>query len=170
MFYYANIKNSLGAIPIIASEKEIVWVGVPGTHIDEGRKWLAKRINGIFKMKNKENTILQQAKEELSEYFKGENVRFSGPFHLDGTPFQQAVWKEMQTVPYGETLSYGEVAKRVGKPAASRAVGGACRANPIAIFIPCHRIVGSDGSLTGYAGPSQTGLKKTLLAIEGKHV
>ncbi len=169
-FYYTSIETSLGLTPVIASEKEIVWAGVPGTHIDEGRKWLAKSLNTIFKMKNKENTILQQAKQELSEYFKGRNVTFSGPFHLEGTPFQRSVWKEMQAIPYGKTLSYGDVARKIGKPAASRAVGGACRANPIAVFIPCHRIVGSDGSLTGYAGPSKTSIKKTLLAIESNHV
>ena len=84
-----------------------------------------------------------------------------------GTPFQRHVWRVLQRIPYGETLSYGEVARRIGQPGAARAVGAAARSNPIAIIIPCHRVVGSDGSLTGYAGGLQR--KAGLLALEQAH-
>lgn len=169
-YFWIMVSTSLGDVPVIASEKEITWTGVIGTSIDEGRKWLGKRINGLFRFSNQETLLLKKTKMELIEYCNGKKIQFTGPFHLEGTPFQVSVWKEMLAIPYGKTRSYGEVAKRLGRAAASRAVGGACRANPIAILIPCHRIVGSDGSLTGYAGPTRTDLKKTLLEIESKQV
>lgn len=169
-YYWTTISTPLGELPIIASEKEIVWTGIPGSAIDDGRSWLARHNNKMFRFVKEENKILQQARKEVEDYFAGKNIQFSGPFHMEGTSFQQAVWKEMLAIPYGQTRSYGEVAKRLGRPAASRAVGGACRANPIAVLIPCHRIVGSNGSLTGYAGPTNTALKKTLLEIESKHI
>jgi methylated-DNA-[protein]-cysteine S-methyltransferase len=102
--------------------------------------------------------------EQLAEYFEGKRTRFDLPLDVDGTPFQKAVWNELQRIPYGETRSYGEIAKAVGKPGAARAVGMANHDNPIAVVIPCHRVVGRDGSLTGYAGGLH--LKAQLLSIE----
>lgn len=165
-FYWTSLQTPMGNVLLIASEKEIIWTGVPGSTLDEGRSWLVKHNDTMFRLVHQENRILARAVKELKDYFDGKNVQFSGPFHLEGTSFQQQVWHEMMQIPYGKTRSYGEVAKRVGRPAASRAVGGACRANPIAILVPCHRIVGSTGALTGYAGPSNTAMKKTLLDIE----
>ena len=89
---------------------------------------------------------------QLDEYFAGERQEFDVPVQLGGTPFQQRVWQELTKIPFGQTISYGELARRVGKPSASRAVGAANGRNPVSILVPCHRVVGSAGSLTGYGG------------------
>ncbi|HEX6122593.1 MAG TPA: methylated-DNA--[protein]-cysteine S-methyltransferase [Ktedonobacterales bacterium] len=107
---------------------------------------------------------LRQALDELAEYFAGERRAFSVVLDLTGPAFFQQVWAEVARVPYGETRSYGEIARAVGAPEASRAVGAANGANPVAPFVPCHRIVGSDGRLTGY-GPGLP-LKQRLLVME----
>ena len=106
------------------------------------------------------------AVRELTEYFEGMRKIFSVPLDPAGTCFQHSVWDELLKVPYGQTASYGEIAKRIGKPGASRAVGGANRRNPVSIIIPCHRILGSDGSLTGYGGPHGIEYKRRLLEFE----
>ncbi len=90
--------------------------------------------------------------DQLEEYFAGERRAFDLEFDLEGTPFQQIVWRTLATIPFGESISYGELARRVGRPSAVRAVGGANARNPISIVVPCHRVVGADGRLTGYAG------------------
>ncbi len=108
---------------------------------------------------------MQQAADELRRYFAGERVQFSCPLDLHGTPFQLMVWRELQQIPYGETRSYGEIAQAIGRPTASRAVGAANGANPVAIIVPCHRVIGSKGSLTGYGGGLPT--KAWLLSLEG---
>ena len=100
---------------------------------------------------------------QLQEYFQGQRTTFDLPLDPDGTPFQRAVWSELQRIPYGETRSYSDIARQLAKPGASRAVGMANHHNPIAIVIPCHRVVGQDGSLTGYAGGID--LKQKLLSI-----
>lgn len=165
-YYWISVKTPYGDIYVIASEKEIVWASIPGGNLDDGRNWLAKHNDSMFRFVHGENAVLERTAKELKEYFNGKNIRFTGPFYMEGTAFQKKVWKEMIAIPYGETRSYGEVATRVGSPHASRAVGGACRANPIAVLVPCHRIVGSTGTLTGYAGPLNTALKMQLLEME----
>jgi methylated-DNA-[protein]-cysteine S-methyltransferase len=102
--------------------------------------------------------------EQLRDYFRGKRDRFDFPLDLEGTPFQVAVWRELLKIPYGETRSYGEIAKKVGKPGAARAVGMASHENPIAVVVPCHRVVGRNGALTGYAGGLR--LKRELLSLE----
>lgn len=111
--------------------------------------------------------LLRQAARQLEEYFAGRRKVFDLPLNPQGTPFQQKVWRALCAVPYGQTASYGRIAAAVGSPKACRAVGMANHANPIAIFIPCHRIIGSDGSLTGYGGGLD--IKRALLALEAKH-
>lgn len=96
--------------------------------------------------------LLDRCKRELAAYFRGELFEFSLPLSLEGTPFQREVWEALRKIPYGETRSYGDIARLVGNPGALRAVGGANNKNKIAIIIPCHRVVGSRGKLTGYAG------------------
>jgi len=112
-----------------------------------------------------ETPLLLQAEQELTEYFAGRRRHFSVPLSIHGTSFQLQVWHALLGIPYGETISYGELARRIGKPKACRAVGGAIHRNPILIAIPCHRVIGSDGSLTGF----REGLKykKMLLETEG---
>ena len=108
--------------------------------------------------------VLKDVRKELDQYFAGRLKQFSTPVALNGTQFQNAVWQELQRIPYGETLSYLDLAKRIKKPAAVRAVGMANGANPIAIIVPCHRVIGSNGSLTGFGGGLPT--KRALLELE----
>lgn len=105
---------------------------------------------------------------QLSEYFAGERKTFSLTLIPEGTEFQRAVWSELQNIPYGETISYKDLAERIGKPKAVRAVGAANGANPIPIIIPCHRVIGNDGSLTGFGGGLP--LKKRLLELESRQL
>jgi methylated-DNA-[protein]-cysteine S-methyltransferase len=109
--------------------------------------------------------VLQQAALELGQYFMGQRRDFETPLRLDGTEFQQRVWQALRAIPYGEQRSYGQLAAAIGLPSqASRAVGTANGRNPLSIFIPCHRVVGADGKLTGYAGGVE--VKRWLLAHE----
>jgi methylated-DNA-[protein]-cysteine S-methyltransferase len=108
--------------------------------------------------------VLEQAERQLAEYFAGERTEFDLPLAAVGTEFQRAVWAALREIPYGETVSYGELARRIGKPAAARAVGLANGKNPISIVVPCHRVIGSSGRLVGYGGGLKR--KETLLALE----
>ncbi|HRP79605.1 MAG TPA: methylated-DNA--[protein]-cysteine S-methyltransferase [Aquamicrobium sp.] len=112
----------------------------------------------------RDDDAFSRAKEQLREYFDGTRREFDLPLDLRGTGFQLMVWRELARIPYGETISYGELARRIGQPDASRAVGAANGANPIPIVIPCHRVIGANGSLTGFGGGIET--KKWLLALE----
>jgi len=103
--------------------------------------------------------------EQLQKYFQGELREFRCEFDLHGTPFQKRCWEALQRIPYGATCSYAELARVVGLPRASRAVGQANHRNPVAIIIPCHRVIGADGSLTGYGGGLE--MKRKLLRLEG---
>jgi len=105
-----------------------------------------------------------EAMRQLHEYFAGTRSEFDLPLAPEGTPFQRSVWRQLQEIPYGETISYGELARRVRNPKASRAVGSANGANPLPIVIPCHRVIAGDGSLGGFGGGLPT--KQTLLALE----
>lgn len=111
--------------------------------------------------------LLSMATIQLDEYFQGKRTTFSLPFKLTGTPFQLAVWKELQNIPYGQTTSYKEIAQKINKPKAYRAVGMANNKNPLPIIIPCHRVIGSNGKLIGYAGGLN--LKNYLLELEKSH-
>ena len=108
--------------------------------------------------------LLARAARELDEYFSLRRQTFDLPLAPAGTPFQRKVWAELQKIPYGVTISYGELARRIGQPTASRAVGMANHRNPLAIFIPCHRVIGADGSLTGYGAGVE--VKRFLLDLE----
>ena len=111
-----------------------------------------------------ETALLREAAKQLREYLAGTRREFGLPLAPRGTDFQKAVWSALREIPYGETRSYGEIAARVGNPRACRAVGMANHRNPIAVFIPCHRVVGADGGLTGYAGG--LACKERLLRLE----
>lgn len=111
--------------------------------------------------------LLSMATIQLDEYFQGKRTTFSLPFKLTGTLFQLAVWKELQNIPYGQTTSYKEIAQKINKPKAYRAVGMANNKNPLPIIIPCHRVIGSNGKLIGYAGGLK--LKNYLLELEKSH-
>jgi methylated-DNA-[protein]-cysteine S-methyltransferase len=103
-------------------------------------------------------------RDQLAEYFAGERTQFTLPLRMQGTEFQRAVWRQLLDIEYGETITYGELARRIARPGASRAVGLANGRNPISIVVPCHRVIGSSGSLTGYGGGMQR--KRFLLDLE----
>ncbi len=149
MFCYEYLPTPLGLLEIAASEQGLVAVAF----CDKPRQLI------------KPQRITQQAKQQLLAYFNQELTVFNLPLAAEGTAFQQQVWQALTTIPYGQTASYGEIAKAINNPKGVRAVGLANGKNPIAIIVPCHRIIGANGTLTGYAG----GLDKKawLLAHEG---
>lgn len=108
--------------------------------------------------------MLARAAAQLAEYFRGERLEFDLPLAMEGTAFQRRVWDELMAIPYAATWSYGELARAIGRPSASRAVGAANGRNPIAIIVPCHRVIGAKGALTGYGGGMAA--KQWLLAHE----
>ena len=111
-----------------------------------------------------ESPLLHEAKKQLDAYFKGNLTVFDLPLEPAGTPFQKQVWNALREIPYGHTRTYAQIAAIIGRPAACRAVGGANHLNPIAIIIPCHRVIGANGSLVGYAGGIS--IKRQLLELE----
>jgi len=111
---------------------------------------------------------MKKAIDQLHSYFAGELEAFDLPLAPEGTPFQQSVWRNLCEIPFGKTISYGELAQRIGNPKASRAVGLANGSNPIPIVIPCHRVIGSNGKLTGYGGGLP--IKEKLLALERRQL
>jgi len=116
----------------------------------------------------REAAALDAVADQLREYFAGERSAFDLPLRPRGNAFEQRVWAELARIPYGQTASYAEIARRIGRPDAARAVGRANARNPIAIVVPCHRVIGSNGSLTGYAGGIDA--KRALLALEASAV
>lgn len=144
--------SPIGPLRLVGSDEGLTHILLPGQTVPEDA------LDG-------ETPLLRRAALELKEYFSGRRKSFTVNLCPSGTPFQMAVWAALQTIPYGQTVSYKDIAAQIGKPAAVRAVGGANGKNPIPILIPCHRVVAADGSLGGYAlGPE---IKRTLLALEG---
>lgn len=129
---------------------------------ERNKRRIERYLNASFKIET--TSVLEEAKRQLDGYFAGNRKAFTIPLHLVGTDFQQQVWNELLNIPYGATISYKEIAQNIGNPKAVRAVAGAIGANGISILIPCHRVIGSDKSLTGYAGGLKA--KKMLLQIE----
>ena len=117
-------------------------------------------------MEQSDTPTLRKAAQELSEYFAGNRKEFDIPLNPKGTDFQKSVWNALCTIPYGKTMSYGQVAAQIGNPKASRAVGMANNKNPIPILIPCHRVIGANGKLVGYGGGIW--MKQKLLELEQK--
>ena len=139
--------------------------GICGVYFS-GQKYFPKQESGWCR--DGTNALLRQARRELGEYFAGTRKRFEVALSPSGTPFQRAVWKAIASVRYGETISYGELARRADAAGRARAVGAATGRNPIGIIVPCHRIIGADGSLTGYAGGLAR--KRALLALEAGEI
>ena len=148
---YAVMSTPLGGLTLASTEKGLVSIRF-GTEVPQ---------DGLIDDKSNEIFVRQ-----IQEYFQGARTRFDFPLDFQGTPFQMAVWRELLQIPYGQTRTYGDIAKKLGKPAAARAVGMANHDNRIPIVIPCHRVVGHDGSLTGYAGGLH--FKRQLLNIESR--
>jgi methylated-DNA-[protein]-cysteine S-methyltransferase len=154
---YDEFKSPQGTMILTATHKGLAGVYFKGQkHFPKRRDW----------QRDPRNAVLHQAKRELAEYFAGKRTHFSVALDPQGTPFQRSVWKQIAKVGFGKTLSYGELAKRAGHPGSARAAGAATGRNPIGIIVPCHRIMGANGSLTGYAGGLRR--KRALLALEGR--
>lgn len=149
-----TVTTPIGLLQIIATDKAIV-SATPTDH--------EENIVG----NEAANKLAQECKVELAEYFAGKRKKFDLPLKQEGTQFQKKVWQELKQIPYGETRTYGEVAKLMGHPKAARAIGMANHNNPILILVPCHRVIGADGSLTGYAAGIEA--KKYLLEFEKKN-
>ncbi len=129
-----------------------------------------KRLQTLLKAEyeEKESAITQEAARQLNEYFRHERKQFTVPLLFAGTDFQKSVWQKLLEIPYGQTISYGEMAKRLGMPQSVRAVANANGANAISLFAPCHRVIGSDGSLTGFGGGIEA--KRFLLEWESNNI
>jgi O-6-methylguanine DNA methyltransferase len=158
-FIYADGPN----LRLVASP-----AGIRAIEFDRGRKRNTGRNACATECNTGRNacaTVLLEAERQLRAYFEGALREFELPLDMQGTDFQKRVWTQLRTIPYGETRSYGQIAAAIGAPTAVRAVGAANGANPIAIVVPCHRVIGASGKLVGYGGG--LALKKRLLELEG---
>ena len=151
---YATIASPIGGLLLLGEEGVL-----RGLYMQEGRKPM--HIESAWRRAAEPfgNVISQ-----LQEYFAGARSVFDVALHLEGTPFERRVWRALQDIPYGATVTYGEVARRIGEPAAARAVGLANGRNPVAVIVPCHRVIGANGTLIGYGGGIER--KRALLDLE----
>jgi methylated-DNA-[protein]-cysteine S-methyltransferase len=157
----AVVASPIGALRLVASDaglREILFADVSGA--------AAPAPDGATSVTAGEHPVLARAADELAEYFAGTRDAFTVPLDPVGTAFQRAVWDALSRIPYGETITYGEQARRLGDPRKARAVGAANGRNPLPIVVPCHRVVGADGSLTGFAAGVET--KRWLLRHENR--
>ena len=150
--YYLAYDSPVGELLLTSDGKALTGLYLPDPRYGPTRDSSWAPGDGI--------SVLNETRRQLDEYFRGERTTFEVPLSAAGTAFQQRVWRELCEIPYGRTWSYGELATRVGNPKASRAVGLANGRNPISIIVPCHRVIGANGSLTGYGGglPCKQGL------------
>jgi methylated-DNA-[protein]-cysteine S-methyltransferase len=156
--FYKEVNTPVGNLKLVASSKALVavlWEQEPPNRVRLGTLKLDQR-----------HPILLETERQLSEYFAGKRTQFALPLEPRGSEFQKNVWRALKKIPFGETRSYLELARRMGSPKACRAVGAANGKNPLSIVVPCHRVVGTSGRLTGFAGGLQA--KATLLALEAK--
>ncbi|HWF79857.1 MAG TPA: methylated-DNA--[protein]-cysteine S-methyltransferase [Streptosporangiaceae bacterium] len=155
---HAVIDSPIGPLTLVTEDGKLTGLYMDVAGHEPGEGTLGERVSVD------DDPVLSAAAGQLGAYFAGDLTSFDLPLSLEGTGFQRAVWAGLQEIPYGETISYGELARRIGQPSASRAVGLANGRNPVSIVVPCHRVVGSDGSLTGYGGGLPR--KQYLLALE----
>lgn len=153
-----TIDSPVGRLKLVASEKALV--AILWENDDPGRVRLANLV------RSETSRVLLQTERQLGEYFAGRRKSFTIPLDLRGTPFQRNVWESLLAIPFGETRKYGELARQLGNPQAARAVGAATGKNPVSIVVPCHRVIGATGELTGFAGGLDA--KRRLLALEQK--
>ncbi len=150
---FQRYRSPVGTLSIVANSRALVSV------------WFGEQLaTGFNDAVEERNEVIQKTIKQLDEYFAGARTIFDLPVEPAGTEFQKQVWKTLQKIPFGQTVTYGAQANMLGKPNASRAVGAANGKNPITIIIPCHRVIGSDGSLTGFSGGLD--IKKKLLKLE----
>lgn len=160
--YWSLLKFKDSNFYIASTSKGLVFVGSPNKPFEELSEWAKKRFPESPIVENGEK--LEPYAVEIIEYLEGKRKTFTVPFDYDGTSFQLAVWNALCEIPYGQTKSYSDIANYINKPAAVRAVGAAIGANPVLIAVPCHRVVGKNGALTGYRGGLE--MKTLLLDLE----
>ena len=166
--YWRETASPLGTLTLVASERGLCGLNFGAFADIAGRlaEWAGRWWREPALVPAPEgHPLIAEAERQLDAYFRGELTTFTIPLDLRGTPFQLNVWEALCRVPYGVTATYGEIAAAIGRPGASRAVGGANNRNPVSIIVPCHRIIGTDGSLVGYG--SGLWIKEHLLALEG---
>jgi len=161
--YCTSFQSSIGTIYVASTDRGICKISLPRETKKDFIAWLHQHFddNAVIESRSKNKVLI----DELSRYFKRRLVQFTLPLDDRGTPFQRKVWRELLRVPYGRTITYKELARKVGAPKAYRAIGQALHANPLPILVPCHRVIGSDGSLKGYTSGVKT--KEFLLRLEG---
>jgi methylated-DNA-[protein]-cysteine S-methyltransferase len=149
---YTNFESPIGELLAVGDGRALhgLYMQAGRTAIDVRAEWQSA------------DEAFDEVRAQLADYFAGRRTTFDLPLAMAGSPFQRRVWRALQEIPYGETTSYGEIARRVGVPSGPRAVGVANGQNPVAVIVPCHRVVGTDGSLTGYGG----GLERKRLLLE----
>ena len=157
IIHYSDIASPLGQLTVAATEQ-----GLCGLYFEAHRHFKGK--DGW--RRDSAHPVVRAAVRQLEEYFAGTRDGFDLPLDLRGTTFQQEVWQQLLRIPYGATVSYGDHAKAVGRPKAARAVGAAIGRNPVSIIVPCHRVIGGNGSLTDYAGGLER--KAALLELESR--
>ncbi len=153
---YARTLTPVGLLTLVASNEglaAVLWENDP-----------PNRVRLHLGIERAGHPVLEEATEQLAEYFAGSRQRFTLALDMTGTRFQTQVWEALLTIPYGETRTYAEIARQIGRPNAVRAVGAANGRNPLSIVVPCHRVIGSSGALTGFAGGLD--VKASLLALE----
>jgi methylated-DNA-[protein]-cysteine S-methyltransferase len=156
---YSYLETPIGTLLIAGDVDAIRFIGFP-------KSGKAQQPEPDWRLSTR--GAVGEAIRQLKEYFAGRRSEFDLPLAPEGTEFQREVWKRLQEIPYGETISYGELARRIGNPNASRAVGAANGSNPLPIVIPCHRVIGANGKLTGFGGGLPT--KEALLALEARQL
>lgn len=150
--FYTSMDSPIGELLLLGDDRAL-----HGLYMQDGRKPVK-----ISPQWRRSAAPFASVQAQLQEYFAGERVAFETPLEMDGTQFERRVWRALTEIPYGETVSYGEIAKRIDQPSAARAVGLANGRNPIAVIVPCHRVIGANGTLTGYGG----GLERKQLLLE----
>ena len=156
---YSDLHTPIGILRLVGDEDSIDRIDLPNR--------AASPPNPAWTPSNGDlPAALAEARRQIDEYFAGARREFDLPLAVAGTEFQRRVWRELRRIPFGETVSYGELAARIGRPSASRAVGAANGRNPLPVVVPCHRVIGSDGRLTGFGGGLPT--KQALLDLERK--
>jgi methylated-DNA-[protein]-cysteine S-methyltransferase len=153
---YTVMDSPVGKLTLIATDEGLAAILWPNDR--------PRRVQITLDAEDASHPVLREAERQLREYFAGQRKAFALPLDMAGTAFQRQVWNALLTIPFGETRSYGDIARQIGSPRAVRAVGAANGRNPLSIIAPCHRVVGSSGSLTGFAGGLET--KAQLLALE----
>jgi methylated-DNA-[protein]-cysteine S-methyltransferase len=157
-YFFKTMKSPVGELKLVASDKGLA--AVLWENDDPKRTHFGKL------SQNKTHAILLESEHQLQEYFEGKRKKFSLNLDFHGTEFQKKVWQALLTIPFGESRSYGEIAKQIGNSKASRPVGAANSKNPISIIVPCHRVIGSSGKLVGFAGGLK--VKEFLLKLESE--